>query len=53
MVVKDRNRDTAWFAITDDEWPRLREAYEAWLDPENFDERGTQRRALSELGRER
>jgi RimJ/RimL family protein N-acetyltransferase len=46
MVVKDRNRDTAWFAITDDEWPRLREAYEEWLEPANFDERGVQRRPL-------
>ena len=51
MVVKDRNRDTAWFAITDDEWPRLREAYEAWLDPSNFDEGGMQRRPLGILAR--
>ena len=51
MVVKDRNRDTAWFAITDDEWPRLREAYEAWLDPSNFDDRGMQRRPLGILAR--
>ena len=51
MVVKDRNRDTAWFAITDDEWPRLREAYEAWLDPSNFDEAGMQRRPLGILAR--
>jgi RimJ/RimL family protein N-acetyltransferase len=49
MVVKNRNRDTAWFAITDDEWPRLREAYEAWLDPDNFDEHGGQRRPLGIL----
>ena len=41
VVTKGRNRDTAWFAITDDEWPRLRAAFEAWLDPANFDERAT------------
>ena len=51
MVVKDRNRDTAWFAITDDEWPRLRQAYEGWLDPANFDDRGIQRRPLGILAR--
>ncbi len=51
MVVKGRNRDTAWFSILDDEWPRLREAYAAWLAPENFDADGTQRRRLSDLTR--
>jgi RimJ/RimL family protein N-acetyltransferase len=49
QVNKGRNRDTAWFAITDDEWPRLRDAYERWLDPANFDEAGRQRTALSVL----
>lgn len=49
MVIKDRNRDTAWFAITDSDWPRLRSAFEAWLSPENFDAQGQQKRALSEL----
>ena len=43
VVTKGRNRDTAWFAITDDEWPRLRAAFETWLDPANFDEHGQQR----------
>lgn len=38
MVVKGLNRDTAWFAILDSEWPRLKVAYEAWLAPDNFDE---------------
>jgi RimJ/RimL family protein N-acetyltransferase len=42
QVVKGRNRDTAWFAIIDDEWPALRAAYEAWLAPENFDAEGRQ-----------
>lgn len=48
-VVKGRNRDTAWFACIDREWPALRAAYEAWLDPANFDDAGRQRRALGEL----
>jgi RimJ/RimL family protein N-acetyltransferase len=48
-VVKGRNRDTAWFAITDARWPAIRQAFEAWLDPANFDERGIQRRSLQEL----
>lgn len=50
-VVKGRNRDTAWFACIDREWPALRAAYETWLDPANFDREGRQRRALSDLTR--
>lgn len=49
LVVKEKNRDTAWFSITDDEWPRLREAFETWLDPANFDDKGNQRRSLQSL----
>ena len=49
MVVKGRNRDTAWFSILAEEWPRLREAYAAWLAPANFDADGRQRQRLSEL----
>jgi len=49
MVVKGRNRDTAWYAIIDADWPRLRPAYEAWLSPSNFDAQGRQRRSLSDL----
>jgi RimJ/RimL family protein N-acetyltransferase len=49
MVVKDRNRDTAWFSVTDGEWPRRRAAFEAWLSPENFDLAGRQRRSLAEV----
>jgi RimJ/RimL family protein N-acetyltransferase len=48
-VVKGRNRDTAWYSITDGEWPRCRAAFEAWLAPENFDERGAQRRSLADI----
>jgi RimJ/RimL family protein N-acetyltransferase len=50
MVVKDRSRDTAWYAITDRRWPAIRAAFEAWLAPENFDSDGRQQRTLQELG---
>ena len=49
MVYKDRNRDTDWFAMTDDDWRSLRPAYDAWLAPDNFDEAGQQRTRLSDL----
>ena len=49
VVYKGRNRDTAWFSIIDGEWPALRGAYEQWLDPGNFDDRGRQRRPLADL----
>ncbi len=48
-VSRGRNRDTAWFAIIDKEWPALKGAFDAWLAPENFDDAGRQKRALSEL----
>ncbi len=48
-VVKGRNRDTAWFAITEAEWPELFAAHSAWLAPENFDAEGRQRARLSHL----
>jgi RimJ/RimL family protein N-acetyltransferase len=47
MVVKGRNRDSAWFSILDGEWPRIRSAFEAWLAPENFDADGRQRQSLA------
>lgn len=47
-ISKGRNRDTAWFAIIDSEWPDLKCAFETWLDPGNF-EHGTQRQRLGEL----
>ncbi len=50
-VYKGRNRDTAWYAAIDSEWPALAVAFERWLDPDNFDERGSQRTRLSELTR--
>ena len=48
-VYKGRNRDTAWFSIVDHEWPARRAAFEAWLDPANFDAAGRQRRSLGDL----
>ncbi|WP_438955168.1 GNAT family N-acetyltransferase [Cognatiyoonia sp.] len=51
LVVKGRNRDTAWFAITDADWPALRDAYLTWLSPENFDAEGHQKQSLSSLTR--
>ncbi len=48
-VVKGRNRDTAWFACIDTEWPALQRCYEAWLSPANFDAAGRQRERLSDL----
>lgn len=44
---KGRNRDTAWFSIIDNEWPGLKQRFERWLAPENFDDTGTQKRGLS------
>jgi RimJ/RimL family protein N-acetyltransferase len=49
IVYKGRSRDTAWFSITADEWPRVRAAFEAWLDPVNFDSEGNQKRRLAQL----
>jgi RimJ/RimL family protein N-acetyltransferase len=48
MIVKGQNRDTAWFAMTDQDWPALRAGFEAWLAPENFDAAGRQKRRLEE-----
>lgn len=48
-VVKGRNRDTAWFAAIDSEWPALKAAFDTWLDPANFDSAGGQKTALSAL----
>lgn len=46
MVVKGKNRDTAWFSMTDDEWPALESAFQAWLEPTNFDASGMQKQKL-------
>jgi RimJ/RimL family protein N-acetyltransferase len=48
MVVKGKNRDTAWFSILDNEWPARKRAFESWLDPANFDSAGQQLRGLQD-----
>ena len=48
-VYKGRNRDTAWYAILDSEWPGIKAGFEAWLDPANFDQSGAQRAGLGDL----
>lgn len=47
VVYKGRNRDTAWYSIVDGEWPRLRRAFETWLEPGNFDADGRQHHPLA------
>ncbi len=49
LVVKGRNRDTAWFAAIDREWPALKEAFDAWLSPHNFTPDGQQIERLGDL----
>ena len=49
MIVKGRNRDTAWYAMTDGDWPAVKAAFEAWLQPENFDAGGAQKRGLADF----
>lgn len=49
MIVKGQNRDTAWFSMLDWEWPARKVAFEAWLDPANFDQDGRQRKSLAQL----
>ena len=46
-MVRGRNRDTMYFSITDREWPRLKAAFERWLDPANFDDEGRQKASLA------
>ncbi len=47
MIIKGRNRDTAWYAMLDSEWPARKAAFERWLDPSNFDAEGRQKSPLS------
>jgi RimJ/RimL family protein N-acetyltransferase len=49
QVIKGHNRDTAWYGMTDDDWPRVRTGFQAWLDSANFDGEGRQRRSLRDL----
>jgi RimJ/RimL family protein N-acetyltransferase len=49
LVVKGRNRDSAWYSMLDGEWPLIRAAFQSWLAPENFASDGVQRRSLGEI----
>lgn len=49
MIYKGRNRDTAWFAMTDQDWRSVKAAFETWLADGNFDAGGRQRRGLAEI----
>lgn len=49
IVYRGRNRDTAWFSITDGEWPAISRGFEQWLSPENFDAQGQHRAGLAAL----
>lgn len=51
LISKGRNRDTAWYASIDSEWPALKSAFSTWLAPENFDAEGRQQESLSDLTR--
>ena len=46
MIIKGRDRDTAWYAMLDAEWPARRAAFERWLQPSNFDAQGRQKTPL-------
>jgi len=52
MIIKGRNRDTAWFAMLDNEWPTRKANFERWLAPENFGPDGQQRISLSDLNQQ-
>ncbi|MCW6507160.1 GNAT family N-acetyltransferase [Lichenifustis flavocetrariae] len=47
MIVKGRNRDTAWYSMLDTEWPAVKNGFEAWLAPGNFDAEGRQKASLA------
>jgi hypothetical protein len=49
VVIKGRTRDTSWYSMISDDWPKLRAAYQTWLAPGNFDASGQQKSALSAL----
>lgn len=52
MISKGRNRDTAWFAMMDHEWPARKAAFDRWLAPDNFDAQGRQKKTLAEHARD-
>lgn len=47
LVYKGRNRDTAWYSLLDQDWPRIKAGFETWLAPENFDANGQQKNRLN------
>ena len=49
LIVKGRNRDTAWYSMLNSEWPARKAAFERWLSPDNFDASGRQKIALSQM----
>lgn len=49
MILKGRNRDTAWFSMLDSEWDVVKRAFEEWLNESNFDAEGRQKRRLEEI----
>jgi RimJ/RimL family protein N-acetyltransferase len=49
VVFKGRSRDTAWYAIIEEDWPAIKSAFQAWLAPENFNEHGQQLAPLAAL----
>lgn len=49
LIIKGKNRDTAWFAMTDADWPKVKSAFHAWLDPYNFDSSGRQKKSLADI----
>ena len=49
MISKGHNRDTAWFAILDKDWPRVKTNFEKWLEKNNFNDDGSQKLRLSNL----
>lgn len=52
MIIKDKNRDSAWFSILDKEWPLRKEAFEKWIDASNFTEDGKQKKDLATMQKE-
>jgi hypothetical protein len=49
MILKGRRRDTAWLSITEEEWPLVKKAFEAWLSENNFDTNGKQIKSLKDI----
>jgi RimJ/RimL family protein N-acetyltransferase len=49
MIIKGKNRDTAWYSMLDSEWPSRKAVFEAWLSPENFDASGQQKQTLATI----